>query len=301
MQINSTSVLENRWYRTTAVTTEYNPVFRLWRIALAPPTDESGLPTETPRTIRQNPLVQQLAVQFAATFTVLSVAWPFFVLRNEVLPWPETSLTIGVLALIIARIAKLPWWWQAIHSAFTPLAWGVHSLSINPGWFLLAFIILLLVYRGALTGQIPLYLSNRNTVAALLQLTTDIPGMKFIDLGAGVGSTIHPLAKIRTDAQFVGVENAPATWLVGYLRTLGLRNCHWRWGDIWETRLSDYNVVYVFLSPAPMTELWAKAQREMQPGSLLISNSFPIPGVETSNVIEIGETRQTRLYCYRLD
>lgn len=264
---------------------------------MPPPTDESGAP---PKPVRQYPLLQQLAVQFAATFTVLSVAWPFFVLRNEALPWPATSLAIGALALFIARIARLPWWWQIIHTAFAPLAWGVHSLSIDPGWFLLAFIVLLLVYRGALTGQIPLYLSNKETVAALLQLTPDSPGLKFIDLGAGIGSTILPLAKARIDGQFAGVENAPATWLLGYLRTFRLRNCHWHWGNIWEAHLSDYDVVYAFLSPAPMPALWAKAQREMQPGSLLISNNFPIPGVETSNVIEIDDPRQTRLYCYRL-
>lgn len=48
-----------------------------------------------------------------------------------------------------------------------------------------------------------------------------------------------------------------------------------------------------------MSELWAKVQNEMAAGSLFISNSFPVPDVEASTIIEIDDTRQTRLYCYR--
>jgi hypothetical protein len=42
--------------------------------------------------------------------------------------------------------------------------------------------------------------------------------------------------------------------------------------------LAGQDVVYAFLSPAPMKQLWAKAQAEMTPGSLFVSNSFPVPG-----------------------
>jgi hypothetical protein len=48
-----------------------------------------------------------------------------------------------------------------------------------------------------------------------------------------------------------------------------------------------------------MPALWNKIQREMRPGSLFISNSFAVPGVEANRVIELADARQTRLYCYR--
>ena len=182
---------------------------------------------------------------------------------------------------------------------FSPLAWAVASLSIDPGWFLLTFILLLLVFRGALSGQIPLYLSSRDTAAALAELLSERPGKRFIDLGAGIGSVLRPLARALPEAQLTGVENAPATWLAGYLRTAGLPNCTWCWEDIWRTSLVEYDVVYAFLSPAPMPALWEKVKLEMPPGSLFISNSFPIPGVAASRVVEIDDARQTRLYCYR--
>lgn len=242
----------------------------------------------------------QLALQCVAAFIVISLCWPYFGIRNEILPWPGTALAIGVIALLIARITKQPWWWQLIHTIFAPLAWGISELSIAPGWFLLAFILTLLVYRGAITGQIPLFLSNHETASCLIRFIPTQKGICVIDLGAGFGSILYPLAKVRPDANFTGVENAPATWLVGFLRTLGLANCHWRWGDFWHSNLVNYDVVYAFLSPAPMLALWEKASSEMRLGSLFISNSFPVPGIEATQIVDVEDARQTRLYCYQI-
>lgn len=243
--------------------------------------------------------MRQLALQCAAVFAILSLAWPYYGLRDETLPWPETAVAIGGLALLISSLVRQPWWWRLIHALFAPLAWWVFTLSIDPGWFLLGFILLLLVYRGAISGQIPLYLSNGTTANALTELVAAYPEMRFIDLGAGIGSIIRPLSKARPDARFSGIENAPAAWLIGYLRTLGLNNCSWHWGDLWRTRLENYDVVYAFLSPAPMPALWEKVLREMRPGSLFISNSFAVPDIAASRIIALDDARQTRLYCYQ--
>lgn len=47
-----------------------------------------------------------------------------------------------------------------------------------------------------------------------------------------------------------------------------------------------------------MPRLWEKIQAEMKPGSLLISNSFPVPGVVPDRVIEVDCTPARPLYCY---
>ena len=243
---------------------------------------------------------RQLALQGAAVILVLSLAWPYFGWQSDAMPWLETSLAIGAVALIFATISRQPWWWRMIHALFMPLIWLTNGLAIDPGWFLLAFILLLLVFRGAVTGQIPLYLSNRETVDALDQLLGELESQRFLDLGAGIGSTVIPLAERWPDRHFTGVENAPLTWLTGKLHSLGKSNLDWRWEDLWRIPLHDYDVVYAFLSPVPMADLWAKAQAEMQPGSFLISNSFPIPGAVPTQVIEVACTPPRPLYCYRL-
>ena len=243
--------------------------------------------------------MRQLALQFAALFIVLSIAWPYFGFRDEPLPLDETALAIGFTALLIASISRQAWWWRLIHLSFAPLVYGISLLAIDPGWFLLAFILSLLVYRGALNGQIPLYFSSPATVAALTSLIPDNAETRFIDLGAGTGSIVSPLAKARPGALINGIENAPATWLAGYLRTLRQENCQWKWGNLWDCHLADYDIVYAFLSPAPMPELWGKIEREMKPGSLFISNSFPAPDVPATRIIELNDARGTCLYCYQ--
>lgn len=246
-----------------------------------------------------SPPIRQLALQFAAVLAVLSLAWPYYGLRGEAVPWPETALVIGVAAALLATATRQAWWWRVIHALFAPMAWLVSLLEIEPGWFLLAFGLMLLVYRGALSGQVPLYLSNRRTAAALLPLLPEGTA-NCCDLGAGIGSVLRPLAAIRGDVRFTGVENAPATWLCGRVLTHRYRNIDWRMDSLWETPLSEFDLVYAFLSPAPMTQLWHKVQSEMRPGALFVSNSFAIPEIEPSEVVAVDDARQTRLYCYRL-
>lgn len=243
---------------------------------------------------------RQFALQGAAVILVLSIAWPYYGWGSEALPWQQTSLAIGAVALAFATIARQAWWWRLIHALFMPAIWLTHQLAIDPGWFLLAFILLLLVYRGALSGQVPLYLSNKETVAALAELLAERGTSRFLDLGAGLGSTTVPLADALPDSHFTGYENAPLTWLVGRFFSLGRPNIRWRWDDLWMARLGDYDVVYAFLSPAPMARLWEKVKAEMQPGSLFITNSFPVPGITPDRVIEVDCTPPRPLYCYTL-
>lgn len=244
--------------------------------------------------------VRQLALQAAAAILVLSLAWPYYGMAAKELPWGETSLVIGGAAALLATVTRQPWWWRVMHGLFMPLAWVVGQWSIDPGWFLLAFFLLLLVYRGAVTEQVPLYLSNQETVAALGTLLQDIPNPRFLDLGAGLGTTLIPLAVRHPAGRFCGVENAPLTWLLGRLRCAGKANIDWRWADLWATDLSQFDIVYAFLSPAPMAQLWEKARQEMRPGSLFISNSFPVPDLPPVQVVEVDCVPPRPLYCYRI-
>ena len=246
-----------------------------------------------------SPPIRQLALQGAAAILVLSLAWPYFGVQGDAMPWRETSLAIGGVALLFATLSRQPWWWRLIHAGFMPLIWATHQLAIDPGWFLLAAILLLLVYRGALTGQVPLYLSNKQTVQALADLLAERGDSRFLDLGAGLGSTTVPLADALPDSHFTGYENAPLTWLVGLLLSVGRPNIRWRWDDLWQAHLGDYDVVYAFLSPAPMPQLWEKVQAEMKPGSLFVSNSLPVPGATPDRIIEVDCTPPRPLYCYQ--
>jgi len=244
--------------------------------------------------------LRQFALQAGASFFVLSLAWPYFGMRAEAMPWAETAFVIGFFAFSLACLTRQPVWWRFLHALFMPLVWAVSQFNIDPGWFLLAFLLMLMVYRGAVSGRIPLYLSNAASVGALDDLLAAHGVQRFADLGAGIATTLLPLARRHPGIHFYGVENAPLTWVIGRWRTRAQGNLDWRWGDLWATRLQEFDLVYVFLSPAPMTDLWRKAQTEMAAGSLFVSNTFAVPDVKPDRVVDIEGENVGPLYCYQV-
>ena len=209
-----------------------------------------------------------------------------------------TALVQGLLAAAIAAGLRAPPWWLAIHLGFMPLVVVAGRLDIAPAWYLFAFLIMLAVFWRTDRSRVPLYLSNRQTAAAVATLLPATP-CRIIDLGSGDGSLLRRLARARPDCRFLGIEHAPLPWAWSRLTTGGLANCKVKRGDFWRQPLDSFDVAYAFLSPAPMRALWLKAQKEMGPRSLLISNSFPIPDVTLEGTLEVADRRQTHLFCYR--
>jgi SAM-dependent methyltransferase len=144
---------------------------------------------------------------------------------------------------------------------------------------------------------VPLYLTNRATAEALLKLLP-ATSCRVLDLGCGDGGLLRRLAAARPDCIFTGIEHAPLTALLARLRNLWRANVTIRRGDFWQEPLGGYAVVYAFLSPAPMLELWSKAGAEMAPGALLVSNSFEVPGIEPETTVTVADRRNTHLYLY---
>lgn len=205
----------------------------------------------------------------------------------------------GVCAALISARLSAPKWWLPIHLVFLPAALYINQFGIAPGWYLFAFVLLLLVYWRTDQSQVPLYLSNAATAQAVLQLLPAEP-CRVIDLGCGHGGLLRHLARARPDCEFLGIEHAPLPWLWGWLASRSLPNLSIRRGDFWREPLAPFDVAYAFLSPAPMPRLMTQARSQMRPGTLLVSNSFVVPGEPTEQVVEVADRRETRLYCYRL-
>lgn len=206
----------------------------------------------------------------------------------------------GLLAAAASAALRAPGWWLPIHLLFSPLLVFAAELGLAPGWYLAGFVLLLLVYWSNVRHQVPLYLSNRATAHALAALLPAQPNLSVIDIGCGTGVVLRRLAQARPDCRFAGVETAPLPYLAARFNTREFANCAVRRLDLWDCPLGDFDVVYAFLSPVPMTRLWRKACSEMRPRSLLVSNSFPIAGVACERIVEVGDRRGTRLYLYRI-
>jgi hypothetical protein len=205
----------------------------------------------------------------------------------------------GALAALVGRMFGLPWWWAPINGLFVPAALALKFLALDPGWYLGAFGVLGAVYWTTFKTRVPLYLSSAEAcdcVAALLP--ADRP-FTFLDIGCGLGTVLARLAPRFPDGEFRGLEIAPLPLVVSWLRARASRRFRARRADFWNEDLARHDVVYAFLSPVPMSELWRKARAEMRPGSLFVSNTFRVDGVPADSVIPIAGGRRA-LHVWRM-
>lgn len=221
------------------------------------------------------------------------------------LAWPKlwqmplvVALAQGVCAAFVSRKLEAPPWWLWIHLAFMPLVVAASTLAVPPAWWLAAFVAVLLTFWRTDKSRVPLYLTNATTAEAVATLLPAQP-CHVVDLGCGNGGLLKHLARARPDCEFVGIEHAPLPWLWARITTLRLPNVHVRRGDFWQQHLGLFEVVYAFLSPAPMPALWQKAVGEMRPDALLISNSFEAPDIDVERTVDVADRRATRLFLYR--
>jgi len=177
------------------------------------------------------------------------------------------------------------------------LLWG--SIALQPPLWLYpaVFSVIFLFYANTVTERVPLYLTNRTTWAALVELLDHEgkPKGSFIDLGCGLGGTVTYIARAKPQWRVVGVETAPGPYLIAKARSAFLPNAEVRFKSLWKVSLADFDVVYAFLSPAPMPRLLTKAAAEMRPQTLLISNSFWADDQPYDGVVNVNDARTTRL------
>lgn len=208
------------------------------------------------------------------------------------------ALLQGAAAAAVSVAMGSPRWWRLINFSFMPAVVVALAWHAPPEYYLLAFLLLILVFWNTLRERVPLYLTNQTTLNALSELIRSLHCERFMDVGSGTGTVLVGLARRHPGVRFGAVESAPLPWLVGRVRLLFTPNVETFYADLWSTSLEAQDMVYAFLSPEPMGRLWEKCCTEMRPGSWLVSNSFQILGVEPSRVVQLEDRRKTSLYIY---
>lgn len=254
-----------------------------------------------PRGEARSPVFIALAIQLgvfvciaiftlaAAKFTALS------------LPVYGLAIAQGVIAAIVTAAFGFSRPWIIGQLVAPPLLFLGNRLNV-PDWvFPVILLLLVLLFWNVARHRVPLFLTNRQTYQAIEQLLPAAP-VHVVDLGCGFGGLLRHIAKWRPDARVTGLETAPLPFAVAWVlaRLSGCDNLEIRYRDIFNADLGDYDVVYCFLSPAPMPRLFEKARAEMKPGSLLISNSFTVPGTPPDDVVEVDDRRETELLIWRM-
>jgi len=213
----------------------------------------------------------------------------------------QLVLAQGTIAAGLSHFWRQPAWWPPLHFGFLPATLLAMQASV-PAWvYLAAFLLLVLFYWSTFRTRVPLYLSDRKAWQALTSLLPEAQSFRFIDLGSGLGGVPFYLEPRFPQGRFFGTEIAPAPWFISRLRAWFKRSrVSFMRRDYTALNLADFDVVFVFLSPAAMPALWQQAQTQMRSGSLFISLSFAVDARQPDHVLTLAEGARHTLYAWRM-
>ena len=228
------------------------------------------------RRLARAPAVRALLIQCGSLPLTLAIIYMMASLHFSV-TYMSVAAVQGLVAAAITWKLGLAAWWRAIQLLFPPALLAALALHLPPVLFLALFLLLLGLYWSTFRTQVPYYPSSRPVWEAVRQLLPAGRPVRVVDIGSGLGGFVLYLARLRPDAEVVGIELAPLPGLASWLRgKLGGSQGRFLRGDYEALDFGHFDLVFAYLSPAAMSALWRKAAAEMRAGSALVSYEFAI-------------------------
>ncbi|WP_137719251.1 class I SAM-dependent methyltransferase [Methylobacillus flagellatus] len=206
----------------------------------------------------------------------------------------------GAIALTLACLLGLAWWWRGMLLLFPLVVYTVQQLALPSAFYLVLFLLFLTLYWSTYRTQVPFYPSRLPVWRQVTQLLPAEGEVHMIDIGSGLGDLAMHVAAQRPCARVTGIEIAPLPWLLSWLRARWRRSAAaFTRGDYQVLDFARYDLVFAYLSPAVMPALWQKASREMRAGSQLVSYEFDIPGAPAPSCAVRPLPDKPALYIWR--
>jgi SAM-dependent methyltransferase len=156
-----------------------------------------------------------------------------------------------------------------------PLSAAATGLTAGmPAWsWLLLLAPLLLLYPLRAWRDAPLFPTPAGALKALPARLGRRASV--LDAGCGLGDGLLALRDAWPHARVHGIEWSPLLALASRLRC---RFATVRRGDMWASSWAGHDLVYLFQRPESMPRAWHKACSDMDPGAVLVSLEFEVPG-----------------------
>ncbi|GEM_PF-453732 len=177
------------------------------------------------------------------------------------------------------------------------------ALVILPFGYLIYSIVVYYLVKVPFVATPKKYLTD--IVAILNQELVEKKDLVIYDLGCGTGDFIWAFEKTYSTKikRLIGVEFSPLLILCAKIKAYFKRSTAiFLQQDFFKLNLSDADLIYLFLVPAVLEQVWQKIIQEGKPGLLVGVLSSPIPKVNYEKVVELNIVNQvvSKLYLYRL-
>ena len=167
---------------------------------------------------------------------------------------------------------------------------------------LIFLFIVIVVISAAVAGfsfapWVPAWKKDLPRIFKLAQLKR---GEIFYDLGCGNGKVVL-YANKYFNAKAVGLEISLPLYFVCKIRQLFNfnENLKFKYKNLYKENLSDADAVYLFGMPDKMEKIRRKLEKELKPGSRVISYVFPVSGWEPV-AIDKPKSQDISIYLYRI-
>lgn len=141
----------------------------------------------------------------------------------------------------------------------------------------LTFVIFFLYMCIASITGAPFVPSKNPTAEAMVALAHIKKGDKVYDLGSGNGKLL--MAAAKKGARAVGYEINPVLVLLSNIRAMVSPKLSVKtyWKNFWHADISNADIIFVYLLPWKMEQLAKKLEKDLTPGTTIVSNSFVFP------------------------
>ena len=165
------------------------------------------------------------------------------------------------------------------------------------------YLILILIFIFLLTfayafiraiGWVPMW---HKDIESVMKLADIKPGEKFCDLGCGDGKVV--LAAAKKQAKAVGYEISLLLYFIAKVRSwFSKGQVEIKFRDFWLVNLRDMDIVFFFLIPRIFPKMKAKLEKELKPGSRVITYVWPMDGWTAVQVIK--REKGPAIYLYKI-
>lgn len=165
-------------------------------------------------------------------------------------------------------------------------------------FILLVMIVILGTFAYAFiraVGWVPMWSKDVDSVIELADIK---PGEKFCDLGCGDGKVV--LAAAKQQAKAIGYDISLLLYVIAKTRSwFSKGQVEIKFRDFWLVDLGDMDIVFFFLIPRIFPKMKAKLEKELKPGSRVITYVWPMKGWEAIKIIKRKNGPPIHLYKIR--
>ena len=143
--------------------------------------------------------------------------------------------------------------------------------------FVIGFILLGSVAYAGMQGApwVPTWKRDLKRLSDGLRLE---PGQKFIELGCGNARVCRHMKKMQPEADVTGLELSMLQYGIGWLQNRFAKSgVKMKLENAFKHDLSGYDAVYMFLMPETYKKIRPKFEKELKPGTKVVSYVWPIP------------------------